>query len=137
MTIDTLLFSNVTGVILDCYYRVYHPISSPGLDKESVKRAMIIELQKRGIGIRQNVTVTHRYDNRKIGSDRLDLVVDGKVALDIRHQTTIRDRDKARLRTCLLDGGFAVGLVLNFGAYKPQTARVYESSHAPKTGGPA
>jgi GxxExxY protein len=131
---DNLLYGDITAAINDCYHLVFNPLSSPGLSKVMLQKAMVIELQKHGLRVQQNVTVTHRYDNRKIGSGKIDLAVNGKVAVAIKHQTEIRERDKAKLRSCMLDGGYAVGLLLNFGNPRPKTVRVYEATHAPRPG---
>ena len=131
------LYTDITSAILDCYYKVYNTSSSRGLSEDSLKNALIIELRKHGLGFRQNVSISHRYENRKIGSGRVDLVVEGKVAVEVKRLVELRSRDKERMKTNLLDGGYAVGLLLNFGKEEPNFQRFYEPSHAPRPGDPA
>ena len=126
------LYNDLTSAILDCYYKVFNSPSSRGLTVDSLTKALVIELRKHGLRSRQNVTISHRYDNRKIGSGRIDLLVEEKVVVEIKRLTDLRERDKARLKAYLLDGGYAVGLLLNFGSEKPIHKRVYEPSHAPR-----
>ena len=127
-----LLFADLTSAILDCYYQVYNSPSSRGLSEASLIRALAIELRKRGLRIQQNVTIAHRYENRKIGSGRVDLVVESKVLVEVKRLVSLRERDKEHMRTNLLEGGYAVGLLLNFGKSQPDYRRVYESRNAPR-----
>jgi GxxExxY protein len=126
------LYNDLTSAILDCYYKVFHSPSSRGLTEDSLTKALVIELCKHGLRSRQNVTISHHYDDRKIGSGRIDLLVEEKVVVEIKRLTTLRPRDKDRLKAYLLDGGYAVGLLLNFGSEKPHPQRVYEPSHDPR-----
>lgn len=131
------LYNDLTSAILDCYCKVFHSPSSRGLTEDSLTedsltKALVIELRKHGLRSRQNVTISHRYDDRKIGSGRIDLLVEEKVVVEIKRLTTLRPKDKDRLKAYLLDGGYAVGLLLNFGSEKPHPQRVYEPSHGPR-----
>ena len=125
------LYSDLTSAILDCYYKVFHSPSSHGLTEDSLTKALVIELRKHGLRVRQNVTISHRYDDRKIGSGRINLLVEEKVVVVLKRLATLRPRDKAQLKAYLLDGRYAVGLLLNFGSEQPQLQRVYEASHDP------
>ena len=126
------LYSDLTSTFLDCYYKVFYSPSSHGLTEESLTNALVIELRKHGMLTRQNASISHRYDDRKIGIGRIDLLVEEKVVVELKCLTLLRPRDKAQLKAYLLDGGYAVGLLLNFGSEKPQMQRVYEPSHAPR-----
>jgi GxxExxY protein len=126
------LYSDLTSTIFDCYYKVFYSPSSHGLTEESLTNALVIELRIHGMRTRQNASISHRYDDRKIGIGRIDLVVEEKVVVELKCLTTLRPRDKAQLKAYLLDGGYAVGLLLNFGSEKPQMQHVFEPSHAPR-----
>jgi len=125
------LYSDLTSTILDCYYKVFYSPSSHGLTEDSLTKALQIELRKHGLRFRLNTSISHRYDDRKIGTGRIDLLVEEKVVVELKRLTNLRPRDKAQLKAYLLDGDYAVGLLLNFGSEKPQMQRVYEPSHAP------
>jgi GxxExxY protein len=126
------LYSDLTSTFLDCYYKVFYSPSSHGLTEESLTNALVIELRKHGMSTRQKATISHRYDDREIGTGWIDLLVEEKVVVELKRLNNLRSRDKAQLKAYLLDGGYAVGLLLNFGSEKPQMQRVYEPSHAPK-----
>lgn len=54
------------------------------------------------------------------------------MAVEIKRVAALRERDRLRLKARLFDGGYAVGLLLNFGSKEPQMQRVYEAAHDPK-----
>ena len=97
----------------------------------------MIELKKAGLRYREQVPVSHRYEEHKIGTGRIDLLVEGKVVLELKTLDTLRRKDQARLQAYLRDGGYAVGLLLNFGSEGPQFKRIFDPTHAPKPGEPA
>ena len=134
---NDLLYGDLTSTILGCYHRVFFNCSSHGLSEESLTKALMIELKKAGLRYREQVPVNHRYEEHKIGTGRIDLLVEGKVVLELKTLDTLHRNDQARLQAYLRDGGYAVGLLLNFGSEGPQFKRVFDPTHAPKPGEPA
>ncbi len=126
------LYNDLTLTILACYYRVYHNRSTRGLTEETASRALVIELKKRGLDIQEQVPIQHHYDNQEIGVGRLDLLVERKVVVELKKLSVLRSKDAAQLKSYLRDGGYAVGLLLNFGSNHPQVKRIFDPVHAPK-----
>jgi len=131
---DGYLHQEVTSRILACYYKVFRAPASRGLNQPSLVKALAIELKRSCLDCRMGVRVVHRYGERVVGMGRLDLLVAGCVALEVRKLVRLRRADSERLRACLLHGGFSVGLLLNFGASGPQVRRVFEGRHARRPG---
>jgi len=81
---NDLLYGDLTSTILGCYHRVFFKCSSHGLSEESLTKALMIELKKAGLRYREQVPVNHRYEEHKIGTGRIDMLVEGKVVLELK-----------------------------------------------------
>ena len=129
----TLLYENLTGEILSCYYLIFRALKNRrGFSEENFARSLAIELTHRGLSVREQVHVVRRYRGRDIGSDFIDLVIEGKVVVEVKKSTRIRPEHVQQAQTYLLDSGIAVGLVLNFGGAQPDFRRVYERANDPE-----
>ncbi len=127
------LHSDLTGQILAAYYAVFHRMRHRrgGYSEENLIQALALELRERGLHVRTQVAVPRRYKGRRIGTDFVDLVVNEAVPVEVKNVCRLTERHEAQLRAYLLDGGWAVGLLLNFGAPRPQVRRIYEPAHDP------
>lgn len=126
------LYDELTGTILAAYYRVFYDLRHrAGYSEENLVQALAHELEARGLAVRRQVAVERRYKGRRVGTDFVDLLVDEVVPLEVKKARSLTARDAAQLRTYLLDGGWAVGLLLNFGAPRPQHRRLYEAANDP------
>jgi len=127
------LYSDLTGAILAAFYAVFNRLGRRrgGYSEQNLTQALALELQERGLSVRTQVPVPRRYRQRRIGTDRLDLLVNDIVPVEVKKVRRLTDQHEAQLHTYLLDGGWPVGLLLNFGADQPQIRRVYEPIHDP------
>lgn len=64
------------------------------------------------------------YGDQIVFSYRLDLVVEGKVVLELKAVEELHPRFKAQLLSYLKASGLRVGLLVNFGAERLQVVRV-------------
>ena len=119
------LYQPLTSDIIAAYYTVFHTIKPrEAYSEENFCEALRIELEQRGHTVRAQVTVTRTYQGRRIGRPRVDLLVDDKVALEIKKTRLLKDAHAAQLRAYLVDGDWAVGLLLNFGGAQPELRRL-------------
>lgn len=138
------LHGDLTGEILAGYYAVYNRLGSrrraysEGELVEALAvtpraaRRVAVELRARGLRVRTQVGVPRRYGNRRIGSGRVDLLVEEAVVVEVKKVRRLTEEHKAQLEAYLLDGGWAVGLLVNFGGETPQQRRVYVAANDPK-----
>jgi len=61
----------------------------------------------------------------------VDLVVEEKVAVEVKRVRRLTEEHRAQLEAYLRDGGWAVGLLVNFGGEKLQWRRVYVAANDP------
>jgi GxxExxY protein len=125
-------YGDITGDIIGAFYKVLGRANIEGLKEPALIRALAAELELRGRKTRREVLVTHRYKSKTIGSARIDLLVEGKVAVEAKKLKELRSQDEAQLRAYMQGGKYAVGLLLNFSRENAQTKRLDERQFAPK-----
>jgi len=127
------LHSELTGKILAAYFAVYRELGlrRAAYPEGELVQALAVELRRRGLGVRVEVPVARRYRERRIGEGAVDLVVEEKVAVEVKRVRRLTEEHRAQLEAYLLDGGWAVGLLVNFGGEKPQWRRVYVAANDP------
>jgi len=127
------LHSELTWKILAAYFAVYRELGlrRTAYPEGELVQALAVELRRRGLGVRTEVPVVRRYRERRIGEGAVDLVVEEKVAVEVKRVRRLTEEHRAQLEAYLLDGGWAVGLLVNFGGEKPQWRRVYVAANDP------
>lgn len=59
-----------------------------------------------------------------IGKYRADLIVDGKIILELKAVTTLNDLFKQQLLSYLKATGYHLGILINFGSKRVESVRV-------------
>ncbi len=113
--------SELTEKIIGAFYAVYSALGYGFLEKVYVK-ALLIELEKRGLSVQDELPIHVYYDGQLIGEYFADIVVDELVILEIKAAKTIASEHEAQLLNYLKATPYEVGLILNFGP-KPETKR--------------
>jgi GxxExxY protein len=117
------------------YYAVFYRLRKrAGYSELNLAEALAIELRMRGLRVASQVTVQRRYGGRSIGADRLDLLINDLIPVEIKKVARLNGKHEAQLRTYLLDLRRPVGLLLNFGGSQPEVRRVYERANDPTSG---
>ena len=75
---------------------------------------MMHELTKSGLRWEQQKPVTVYYDGVPVGQHRADLVVEGRVVLELKCVESLCDRDMAQMISTLKATKIRVGLLINF-----------------------
>jgi GxxExxY protein len=92
-----------------------HSAVGPGLLESAYQTCLTHELQKQGIGVRQQVAVPIRYDDLLIDNGyRIDLVVEDRVIVELKAVQAILPVHRGQLLSYLRLGGFRLGFLLNF-----------------------
>lgn len=122
MARDELLEERLTESIIGAFYEVYNRLGYGFLESAYVA-ALAIELGYRGHDLQKEVRVDLYYRGFHIGRQRIDLMVDERVIVEVKAGD---EMPKIALRQCLSylrTCSLKVGLVLNFGA-EPRIKRV-------------
>ena len=108
--------NEITGEIVDAAYGV-HTRLGPGL-LESVYEAVLARvLEQRGFTVERQRVVPFEYDGLKFDEGfRIDLLVDGRVVVELKSVERIAPVHPKQLLTYLRLLDLRAGLLLNFGA---------------------
>ena len=113
--------SDLTEQIIGAFFAVYSALGYGFLENIYVK-ALMIELKKRGLNVRDELPIHVYYDGQLIGEYFADLVVNELVILEIKAAKALAAEHEAQLLNYLKATPYEVGLLLNFGP-KPETKR--------------
>ena len=116
-----MLHEEITSKIIAAFYAVYNNLGYGFLEKV-YENALILELEKRGLKAKQQVPVQVYYESKVVGEYFADLLVDGKVILELKAVEKLITAHEAQLINYLKAANIQIGLLLNFGP-KPEFKR--------------
>ncbi|RKT44621.1 GxxExxY protein [Thiocapsa rosea] len=107
--------NEIGTIVVDCAVKV-HMRLGPGLLESVYETVLTYELVKRGLLVERQVVVPIVYDNLRFEEGfRADLIVGGKVILELKSVEHVTNAHKKQLLTYLRLTGLTVGYLLNFG----------------------
>lgn len=115
MAVQDLKHYELTEKIIGCAMKV-HRYFGAGFPEIVYKRALIIELEKLGLRVKQEVEKNIIYEGKLIYKRRLDLLVDDIVMLELKAIKEVDTGDYNQILNYLRVYGMEVGLLLNFGS---------------------
>lgn len=105
--------NEVTGAVVDAAIKV-HSRLGPGLLESIYEVVLAYELRQRGFRVERQVVVPIRYDNLVFEEGfRADLLVDGKVLVEVKSVAELHDVCKKQVLTYLRLLDLRVGLLIN------------------------
>lgn len=126
----------VKGPHEDLTYRIngaamsVHRRLGPGHKEEVYQRAFEVELTQVGLAFEAQKNLPVYDGDRLIGYYIPDLIVEGKVIVEIKAFATVHQKYLGQVITYLNHTGLAVGLLINFGERSLRPRRVFPSSQA-------
>ena len=103
----------VMSFILDCAFAVHRELG-PGFKESIYQTAMCLELDSRGIRFECEKPITVRYKHWTIPGQKLDLVVEERVIVEIKAIRGLKPLHRRQVVSYLRSVGLQAGLVLNF-----------------------
>lgn len=117
-----LKHEEITSQILEAFFkRVYRRLGYGFLEKV-YENAMVLELRQMGLVVEVQKKIEVFYNGEIIGEYFADLVVEGKVIVELKAAKLLADEHEAQLLNYLRATPYEVGLLLNFGP-KPEFCR--------------
>lgn len=86
----------------------------PGLLESIYESALLHELQLRGIEVKQQVEVNVEYKGKVIRGQRIDLLVEGQVIIELKAVSTLPEVATAQTLSYLKATGLKCTLLINF-----------------------
>lgn len=111
---DNYKHSEITEKIIGCAFKVYNNLGA-GFIEKIYENALIIELNKVGLMVKQQFPIKVYYDDIIIGEHTADIVVEEKVILELKAVSKILTVHEVQLVNYLKATNIEVGLLINFG----------------------
>ena len=109
-----MIESDLTAEIIGGAIEV-HKHWGPGLYEEIYERSLYHELRLRKVAFESQVKLPLIYKGERVGDDlRLDLIVQGKVVIELKAVKVLEPIHEAQLLTYMKLTGCKVGLLINF-----------------------
>ena len=106
--------NEISKIVLDCCFEIHKKLG-PGLLESVYDDILYYELSKHNIKSQRQVAIPVIYDELKMEIGfRADIIVEGKVILELKSVETILDVHKKQLLTYLKITGYKLGLLINF-----------------------
>ncbi|MFH1192831.1 MAG: GxxExxY protein [Candidatus Jorgensenbacteria bacterium] len=119
---ERLLYEDITFKIRGACFDVYNNLG--GDFKESIiNRALVRELETRGLSVENQKRITLFYKGEKVGTYVPDLVVDGKIVLELKAKPFISEGDEKQFWRYLKATDYKLGFLANFGSHKLEIRR--------------
>ncbi|MBT3200157.1 MAG: GxxExxY protein [Phycisphaerales bacterium] len=105
--------NDVSGEIIGAAIEVHRHLG-PGLLENIYERALVHELCLRGMTVQQQVPVSIAYKDLDIAGQRLDLIVEPGIVVELKAVEVVKKVHEAQLLGYLKSTGLRLGLLINF-----------------------
>ncbi|MDD3144126.1 MAG: GxxExxY protein [Candidatus Cloacimonetes bacterium] len=106
--------NELTGKIINCFYRVYNELGFGYLEKV-YEKALKLELDQVGLKVELQKPIQVLYKGVVVGDYFADMLVENQVIVEIKSVTKLGSEHEAQLINYLATTNTQVGLLLNFG----------------------
>ena len=127
MTRDSLIERETTDQVIGAFFDVYNGLGFGFLERIYAD-ALEFELLARSRKVQREVAIPIWYKGRQLSPQRVDMIVDDKVLLEIKSTHVLPPTSERQLLNYLRASSLPVGLLLHFG---PQP-RFYRRVHSGK-----
>ena len=103
----------LTRTILECCFEVSNELGA-GFLESVYEKALIVALSQKAIDVSAQTQLRVKFRNVIVGDFYADLIVNGKVLIELKTVTTILPEHKAQVINYLNATGIEVGLLVNF-----------------------
>lgn len=117
--------------IVQAAYVVFNELG-PGFDENVYENAMVIMLKKQAYIVDQQKRVKIYFQGEEVGLDKIDLIVDGRIILELKAVAEIAPVHRQQALSYLKATGLELAMVINFGASRLQVARVVNTKQKKK-----
>lgn len=105
--------SELTSRIIGCAIAVHRELG-PGFLEAVYENALSVELNRQGLAVERQKTARIRYQGVDVGEHRADLVVEGRVVVELKSVDQVLGKHVAQVISTLKALNVKVGLLLNF-----------------------
>ena len=121
---DIITADQLITEIIECAKRIRRQLG-PGFLEKVYKNAMVVELRKLKLNFETEKLIQVLYDGIVVGEYRTDIIVDGKLILELKATQDLSIANEVQLVNYLTSTQIDDGLLINFGSEKLQFKRKY------------
>ena len=121
---DIITADQLITEIIECAKRIRRQLG-PGFLEKVYKNAMVVELRKLKLNFATEKLIPVLYDGIVVGEYRTDIIVEGKLILELKATQDLSIANEVQLVNYLTSTQIDDGLLINFGADKLQFKRKY------------
>ena len=121
---DIITTDQLITEIIECAKRIRRQLG-PGFLEKVYKNAMVVELRKLKLNFETEKLIQVLYDGIVVGEYRTDIIVEGKLILELKATQDLSIANEVQLVNYLTSTGIDDGLLINFGSDKLQFKRKY------------
>lgn len=115
--------NELTQMIIGLAFEVYNELGS-GYPEKVYKKSLAVKLEREKMDFVLEQYCKVEVDGVKVGHFFIDIVVDNKVAVELKARGEIYKKDQAQLLTYLKTSNMKIGLILLFGKEKVEIKRL-------------
>ena len=127
---EDLKYGDLTRKIIACAIRVHQELGS-GFQEVIYQRAMEIELRLAGIAFHREFVMEVYYRNIRIGTRRVDFLVEDLISVEFKARTQIENGNLAQAMNYLEVYNLEIGMLFNFGEPKLRFHRFTNKKYDP------
>ena len=121
---DIITTDQLITEIIECAKRIRRQLG-PGFLEKVYKNAMVVELRKLKLNFETEKLIQVLYDGIIVGEYRTDIIVEGKLILELKATQDLSIANEVQLVNYLTSTQIDDGLLINFGSDKLQFKRKY------------
>lgn len=116
----------LTETVIGAAFRVSNELGVGFLERV-YENALAIELRDTGLSVSQQLPVKVSYRGVVVGDYVIDLLVEGRLVIELKHAKSLSDDHLAQSLNYLKATGYELALLINFGTPRVQVKRVIRS----------
>lgn len=121
---DIITPDQLISEVIECAKRIRRQLG-PGFLEKVYKNAMVVELRKLKFNFETEKLIQVLYDGIVVGEYRTDIIVEGKLILELKATQDLSIANEVQLVNYLTSTQIDDGLLINFGSDKLQFKRKY------------
>ena len=121
---DVITTDQLISEVIECAKRIRRQLG-PGFLEKVYKNAMVVELRKLKLNFETEKLIQVLYDGIVVGEYRTDIIVEGKLILELKATQDLSIANEVQLVNYLTSTQIDDGLLINFGSDELQFKRKY------------
>ena len=118
-----IIYRDLSYQIMGAIFEVHKELG-PGFVESVYEKALIEEFAKKAIKVETQRVIDVTYKDKKVGVHRLDMVIEGKVVVELKTVERFSTYHTAQMLSYLKASGHKLGILVNFSKAKVEYRRI-------------